>query len=256
MPAKSKYDTARPACTFDFVWWASGLWRGPSAEQPASLQPKLYFYPCARQSHAIHHLFHLLLFMSARAAAKAAANHITKHVIHKTNPAVKAPTFPPTFLAFQYQANPKPINCTTFPMTKEFALDSTHPLHISTTRRLAAFDPSALHWTVRTPLDLSKKATVRSWALRRVRVAFREALKEGGWQIDGSRIAADGQRRLSGALAIHVHKDKAVIEASGQEVKKQCLWVLQKVLKLQTGPTVERKRNAKEASSKVRVVGS
>jgi hypothetical protein len=168
--------------------------------------------------------------MSLPAAAKAAAHHIAKDVTTKTKPASKAPNF----LTFKFQANPKPLNCTTFPMTKDFALDPSHPLHIRTTRRLAAFDSSVLHWNVKTPLEMSKKATVRAWAIRRVKVAFREALKEGGWQTDGSGVAYDGDMRLRGALCIFVQKDKDIIEASGEDVRRQCVWLLRKIVQLQT----------------------
>ena len=168
--------------------------------------------------------------MSLSAAAKAAANHIAKDVTTKTKSASKAPNF----LTFKFEANPRPLNCTTFPVTKDFALDNSHPLHIRTTRRLAAFEPSILHWNVKTPVETSKRATVRVWAVRRVKVAFREALREGGWQTDGSRVALDGDMSLRGALCIFVPKDREILEASGEDVRRQCVWLLRKVVQLQT----------------------
>jgi hypothetical protein len=81
-------------------------------------------------------------------------------------------------------------------------------------------------------VDLSKRATVRGWAINRVKVAFREALQNGGWGKDGKNLVA-GKQELSGALCIFVSRNKAIIEASGEDVKRECSQILKRVVNLQ-----------------------
>ena len=164
--------------------------------------------------------------MSLPAAVKSASNTVARNVA-----SAKAPQIPP-LLTFKYERHPSPLNCTNFVATREFSYDKTHPHHIRTQRRLAAFDPRLLHWNVRVPVDLSKRATVRGWAINRVKVAFREALRDGGLDKDGKNLVVRKQE-LSGALCIFVSKNKAIIEASGEDVKRECSLLLKRVVNLQ-----------------------
>lgn len=166
--------------------------------------------------------------MRGSAAVKSAANFVGKDVTGtKLGGTPQAP-----FLSFKYERHPKPLNCASFLSTRDVASDDRHPMYISLQRRFAAFDRSKLHWNVIVPTDLSKKAVVRGWAVRRVKAMFREVLKDQGWDEDGS-VAGGGtgiKEGLSGALCIHISKNKAVLEASGEDVKMQCQWLLRKVL--------------------------
>lgn len=170
--------------------------------------------------------------MSLSAAAKAAANHLAKDVKAK-KPALMSKA--QTLLTFEFQPNPRPINCCTFPITRTIAADISHPLYIRTQRRMEAFDPTILHWAVRAPLNLSKKATVRWWAGRRIKAAFREVLKEAGLDSKGRRTGT-GVAGLNGALRISTPADHKILDASGEEVKKECARILQQVMRKQKAP--------------------
>jgi hypothetical protein len=170
--------------------------------------------------------------MSLSTATRSAANAIRNNVATKTSaPASKATEL----FTWRFEPRPRSFNCTIFEATKDFARDASHPLHIKTRRRLTAFDPTILHWNVKAPLELSKKAIVRVWAIRRVKVAFREALKEGGWDANGRRLAGAGIE-LSGAVCMYLSKNKGIIKASGEDVKRECEGVLRLVVKRQSLP--------------------
>ena len=72
---------------------------------------------------------------------------------------------------------------------------------------------------------------MRGWASNRVKVAFREALRDRGWRGDGKNVA--GRQELSGALCVFVSKNKAILEASGEDVKRECSQLLRRVVNLQ-----------------------
>jgi hypothetical protein len=170
--------------------------------------------------------------MPLSTATRSAANAIKNNVATKTSaPASKATDL----FTWRFEPHPKSFNCTIFEATKDFARDASHPLHIKTRRRLAAFDPTILHWNVKAPLELSKKAVVRVWAVRRVKVAFQEALKEGGWDANGKRLLGTGID-LCGAVCMYLSKNKHIIEASGADVKRECEEVLRQVVKRQSLP--------------------
>lgn len=141
---------------------------------------------------------------------------------------------PTQLIHYTFEPNPKPINCCTYFATKTFAEEVDHPLHIQTQRRLEAFDADVLHWTVKCSLELSKKAVVRNWAVRRVKEAFRAELRKKGWNKDGTpNDVVERRRQLKGALCIRVNKNKHILEANGEEVRNQCSWVLRKVVEAQ-----------------------
>ncbi|KAK3711567.1 hypothetical protein LTR37_009558 [Vermiconidia calcicola] len=119
-------------------------------------------------------------------------------------------------------------------MTRDIASDPSHPLYLRTQRRLQTFDPNILHWNVICPLDVSKKAVVRNWTRRRVKEAFKAELKARGLESDG-KFVEDGRRGAKGALMMVVDKRKAaeIIQATGQEVREECGWVVRKILAMQ-----------------------
>lgn len=97
-----------------------------------------------------------------------------------------------------------------------------------------------MHWTVKAPVELSKKAIVRNWAVRRVKAGFRAELKVRGWGKDGSRLLAkesggEGEVGLKGALCVWLGKDAGVVTAGWEEVRKECAGLVRKVEELQRG---------------------
>ena len=134
---------------------------------------------------------------------------------------------------FNYEKNPEPINVTTlFPTTTFADHRSSHPFHIKTKRSLDQFDPTKLHWTVASPVDLSRSALVRKTAARRVREAFREELRRAGWNDDGQRRlegGPDGRVRsfdLSGALKLAMVKEAFAVTATSAEVRQSASWAV------------------------------
>lgn len=159
--------------------------------------------------------------MSNRAAVKAARNVGELRVSRQ-------------LFNFQFQPKPRPVNCCTFPHTVSIGEEWSHPFQIRTQRRLNAFDPNILHFTVWASLALSKKAVVRRWAERRVKEAFWEELKQQGWSRDGSVIDQEsGRSRLKGALCVRLGSNKEILLAKGEEVRKECAWMLRKVIEAQ-----------------------
>lgn len=72
--------------------------------------------------------------------------------------------------------------------TANILSDPAHPLYIATLRRSKTADRSGLWWTAAGTFALGKKRVVRSWAARRLRNAFVEALASRGFDRDGKRI--------------------------------------------------------------------
>ncbi|KXT01490.1 hypothetical protein AC578_4533 [Pseudocercospora eumusae] len=143
-----------------------------------------------------------------------------------------------------YEPFPKPINVTTFLQTKLFASDQYHPKNIEIRRRLKNFDPNSFIWVVRCPVSVSKKSTYRHLVEKKVRRAFRAALKNEGYSDDGTILEkrlgeeapnvhdqAERRGRLSGALLITLSKDEhKTLTAKGQEIRDNAKLLLSKVL--------------------------
>lgn len=157
----------------------------------------------------------------------------------------KAATPAPKLLRFIFQPTPSAINCCTQNTTIEYLENWAHPYHIRTKRRLAAFDPDRLHWSVGANVEVAKKRVVRSWVKRRVEAAVRAELKDRGWRSDGTVVAAKGEEAVTGAriarapikgaLKIFMPKDnrKEVITASGEEVRQNVRAILNEVVRKQ-----------------------
>lgn len=171
---------------------------------------------------------------AAAAIAVAAQKNIVQNVTSS------APRSPNRLTLFNYifEPNPKPLNCAVYATTRAIAEDPAHPFHIRTTHRLKAFDASKLHWNVKCPYDMSKKAVVRNWAAKRVKVAFREVMAKRGWAKDGARLDQAGPKEvqeemripLKGAMVINLNKDRSILTASIEEVRRQCELVLSGVV--------------------------
>ena len=82
--------------------------------------------------------------------------------------------------------------------TANILSDPAHPLYIATLRRSKTADRSGLWWTAAGTFAVGKKRVVRSWAARRLRNAFVEALANRGFDRDGKWIVEsakeDGKR--------------------------------------------------------------
>ncbi|KAF7191317.1 hypothetical protein HII31_07340, partial [Pseudocercospora fuligena] len=143
-----------------------------------------------------------------------------------------------------YEPFPKPINVTTFLQTKIFASDQYYPKNIEIRRRLKDFDPNSFIWVVRCPVSVSKKSTYRHLVEKKVRRAFRAALKNEGYSEDGNVLVQGGSEealkvhdqaerrgRLSGALLITLSKDgHKTLTAKGKEIRDNVELLLSKVL--------------------------
>lgn len=140
---------------------------------------------------------------------------------------------------FRFEPHPKPVNCTTMAVTTTMINDSAHPLHIPVVRRLKTHNPAKLHWAIRCPSALSRKRTVRTWAMKRIREAFLAQLKSNGFDRHGARSAATktsghdkSPSQLCGALCI-IARDSSVT-ASIEDIRQGCSLVLRKLITTQT----------------------
>ncbi|KXT13630.1 hypothetical protein AC579_9758 [Pseudocercospora musae] len=143
-----------------------------------------------------------------------------------------------------YEPFPKPINVTTFLQTKIFASDQFYPRNIEIRRRLEDFHPNSFIWVVRCPVSVSKKSTYRHLVEKKVRRAFRAALKNKGYSENGNMLEegrseehsnaherAESRGRLSGALLITLSKDgHKTLTAKGKEIRSNVELLLSKVL--------------------------
>ncbi|KAK3673172.1 hypothetical protein LTR78_007012 [Recurvomyces mirabilis] len=205
---------------------------------------------------------------------------LSKHVNPPTTAPIAGNSKPPIqpfhpshLLRYVYEPRPDPINCTTLFPTREFATDPSHPLHIRTKRKLAAFDPDNFHWRVQCPVDVSKRAFVRSWAAKRVGKVLRGKIGaalgrrqgdglvlrggEGGGGLEGARDAAAAAEREGwiGALLVILTKDKISLTASDAEVRQSVEWLLERVREKQ-GQEGGRQTQKQRAGHAVKVPSS
>ncbi|KAF3045295.1 hypothetical protein E8E11_007396 [Didymella keratinophila] len=113
------------------------------------------------------------------------------------------------------------------------AANSTHPLHITQRRLLKRRKKEGLWWHTTTGVDVSKSSCVRHWALRRLRQAFVEELREKGYDdsgklVDVSKIEDGYVRRVveSGRCvdmqgSVRMHGVPTLVPAKYETVKKE-----------------------------------
>nr|OQO19427.1 hypothetical protein B0A51_12568 [Rachicladosporium sp. CCFEE 5018] len=158
-----------------------------------------------------------------------------------TQTATKLASSAKKLLYINFDPRPRPLNIAILETTRNLADPSSkHPFHIRTQRRLAAFDPTKLHWRVLAPTGLSKSAYVRDKVGKRVKEAFKDELRRQGWGPDGRRIAVDGagaeqERDLCGAALIGVVKDPIAITASMTAVRESVSQAVRKIVQEQRG---------------------
>lgn len=68
------------------------------------------------------------------------------------------------------------------------------------------------------PVEVSKKAVVRNWCTKRVREALRKEIA--------------GCEGLRGALCVVVNKDKGVVTASVENVRRECGRIVREVMRV------------------------
>lgn len=190
----------------------------------------------------------------------AAAQHMAFHVLTPPSPRLPTYSLPPShhmpanvlktaavpkstnFLGLIFEPSPKPFNCSNHHTTAELLENPGHPYYVRVKRRIDSFDPSKLYWTVNAHVDVAKKRVVRSWAKRRVEVAFAEELRARGWGSDGAvlTVGKDGRgnerkQALRGALRVFMASDrrKEILTATGEEVRANVRSILETVVRKQ-----------------------
>ncbi|KAK6435137.1 hypothetical protein LTR95_008675 [Oleoguttula sp. CCFEE 5521] len=170
-----------------------------------------------------------------------------------TQTATKALSPIKKLLYVNFDPRPRPLNIATLETTRNLAdASSKHPFHIRTQRRLAAFDPTKLHWRVLTPTGLSKSAYIRDKVGKRIQEAFKDELRSQGWDPNGRRIAVEGtgaeqERNLCGAVMIGVVKDPIAITASMDDVRESVSVAVRKIVQEQRGesPSASHRRRGR-----------
>ncbi|KAJ4399035.1 hypothetical protein N0V91_009731 [Didymella pomorum] len=113
------------------------------------------------------------------------------------------------------------------------AANPTHPLHITQRRLLKQRKKEGLLWHTTTGVDVSKSSCVRHWALRRLRQAFVEELRDKGYDesgkcVDFSKIEDGYVRRVvqSGRCvdmqgSVRMHGVPTLVPAKYETVKEE-----------------------------------
>ena len=113
------------------------------------------------------------------------------------------------------------------------AANPTHPLHITQRRLLKQRKREGLLWHTTTGVDVSKSSCVRHWALRRLRQAFVEELRNKGYDesgkcVDVSKIEDGYVRRVvqSGRCvdmqgSVRMHGVPTLVPAKYETVKEE-----------------------------------
>ncbi|KAF7184270.1 hypothetical protein CNMCM7691_004956 [Aspergillus felis] len=101
---------------------------------------------------------------------------------------------------FYMRYNPKTVLP---PVANRYILSETHPIRPKIQHMYANRDPNTLWWRVNPQPLQSFKRVVRSWATRRVRLAFRQALTAQGFDVEGRRLVSE----TAGSAAMRSPKD-------------------------------------------------
>ena len=129
------------------------------------------------------------------------------------------------------------------PVASRYLAQPTHVLRPKIAHMWASRDPNTLWWRVSVTELLRSKRVVRSWAARRVRAVFSEALEERGYDREGRRIAridqgpesgmdtgadADTRGGLTGTLEI-VLRAKC-IQSDSETVRREIHWLVDRLI--------------------------
>ncbi|KAA8643429.1 hypothetical protein EYZ11_012655 [Aspergillus tanneri] len=77
------------------------------------------------------------------------------------------------------------------PVANRYIGSRTHPIRPKILHMYENRDPRSLWWYLSNQRTMPYTKVVRSWCMRRTREAFRQALRERGFNADGRRIATD-----------------------------------------------------------------
>ena len=122
-------------------------------------------------------------------------------------------------LAFAY--NPRNVPTA---IAQRYLRHPLNPIYPKIMHMYAIRDRNTLWWQVTVVDALSHKKVVRSRSMRQTRAAFREALRERGFDADGRRIVSDSctEEGLRGSLLILILQPglRADFEAIKKDVDK------------------------------------
>lgn len=127
----------------------------------------------------------------------------------------------------QFESRPHIFNVATKGLSKEFAQDERHPLHLPSVTNLMDFDHGKFHWRIKIPVKLFPKAIVRNHATRKARNGIVKELKRRGYDEDGRFIRSEHSRPsqarkadLKGAMAVEL--DQEALAMSQKAVERSC----------------------------------
>jgi hypothetical protein len=114
------------------------------------------------------------------------------------------------------------------------------PVHrVALEKRWNEREQAGIWSMVVTPLAVCSKATIRRHHARRLREAFKEALRERGLDEDGKAI--DGQApSLQGTL--HIVAQPAITQAEASDLRKECSLIVSKIVDFSRKENVLRPR--------------
>lgn len=116
---------------------------------------------------------------------------------------------------FRYWAKHK-----TPPVAGRYANFYVHPIRPKILHMLAHRDPDTLWWHVSVNNLQSSKRVVRSWCARRVRLAFKEALKQQGLDMLGKRISESSPCPTNLTGNIEIFPELACVTQSSADIQK------------------------------------
>lgn len=106
------------------------------------------------------------------------------------------------------------------PIAGRYANFSAHPIRPKIVHMMAHRDPKTLWWNVSTNNIQNSKRVVRSWCSRRVRFAFKEALRQQGLDILGKRISESSPSPTDLIGSMEIYLENACIVQSFADIQK------------------------------------
>ncbi|KAE8349012.1 hypothetical protein BDV28DRAFT_142097 [Aspergillus coremiiformis] len=105
------------------------------------------------------------------------------------------------------------------PIASRYLASPINPIRFKIQHLYAQRDRNTLWWRVSVQHLQQHKRVVRSWCARRVRLAFRRALKERGFDAEGQRIGSD----MDGNIGTSEGKNDNLIGSIDIYVRSQCV---------------------------------